>query len=362
MRSWCRHEQESIRTALATVIHQSIGAARGQKTATMAWVRDEVNYAMGQKTPHSAAFFQMFHEEDAERGLRPPCLGEARGPLDRIQQGTAQEIIDHTFVPVQILHGLVPLLGELLVLGATPAERMSPSLPSPLPPPPHTPPSVSLSRERRLRSWLRHERKAVRTELAAALHHSAGPETNDAVRSEKTGVLEDPGPPQLGVERAVRPRSTRPSPLPFLGCGDVHDAAPVAFLVRQSLLQREKEEREEEERKKMELVKMREQIVEKFRTLFAVPGLRRWRLLSCWWLEVALELPLRKRKKKVERGALPLLLSLCCPVSRCRLWSSGRGFFCAAKFPYSVLLPGSTVVTCLRYSSVGLDEFPTFSM
>ena len=45
-------------------------------------------------------------------------------------------------------------------------------------------------RERRLHSWLRHERMTVRMELAAALHHSAnksaGPETNDALRSQKT--------------------------------------------------------------------------------------------------------------------------------------------------------------------------------
>ena len=45
-------------------------------------------------------------------------------------------------------------------------------------------------RERRLRSWLRHERMTVRMELAAALHHSsfrgAGPETHDAPRSQKT--------------------------------------------------------------------------------------------------------------------------------------------------------------------------------
>ena len=45
-------------------------------------------------------------------------------------------------------------------------------------------------RERRLRSWLRHERMTVRMELAAALHHSsfrgAGPETYDASRSQMT--------------------------------------------------------------------------------------------------------------------------------------------------------------------------------
>ena len=44
--------------------------------------------------------------------------------------------------------------------------------------------------ERRLRSFLRHERMTVRMELAAALHHSsfrgAGPETHDAPRSQKT--------------------------------------------------------------------------------------------------------------------------------------------------------------------------------
>ena len=45
-------------------------------------------------------------------------------------------------------------------------------------------------RERRLRSWLRHERMTVRMELAAALHHSsfrgAGRETYDAPRSQRT--------------------------------------------------------------------------------------------------------------------------------------------------------------------------------
>ena len=45
-------------------------------------------------------------------------------------------------------------------------------------------------RERRLRSWLRHERMTMRMELAAALHHSsfqgAGPETYDASRSQMT--------------------------------------------------------------------------------------------------------------------------------------------------------------------------------
>ena len=50
--------------------------------------------------------------------------------------------------------------------------------------------SARRRRERRLRSWLRHERMTVRMELAAALHHSsfrgAGPESYDAPRSQMT--------------------------------------------------------------------------------------------------------------------------------------------------------------------------------
>ena len=50
--------------------------------------------------------------------------------------------------------------------------------------------SARRRRERRLRSWLPHERMTVRMELAAALHHSsfrgAGPETYDAPRSQMT--------------------------------------------------------------------------------------------------------------------------------------------------------------------------------
>ena len=57
--------------------------------------------------------------------------------------------------------------------------------------------SARRRRERRLRSFLRHERMTVRMELAAAMHHSsfrgAGPETYDAPRSQsRTGSLPCP--------------------------------------------------------------------------------------------------------------------------------------------------------------------------
>ena len=117
-------------------------------------------------------------------------------------------------------------------------------------------------RERRLRQWLRHERMTVAAELSAALHHSRDGRqvSHVGLRPQKTdcswggrrpGVLEDPGPPQLGVERAACLRSTGLPPLPDLCGGDVHDATPVKFLLRQTLLQRTKEE-EERRRKELE--------------------------------------------------------------------------------------------------------------
>ena len=64
--------------------------------------------------------------------------------------------------------------------------------------------SARRRRERRLRSWWRHERMSVAAALAEALHHSApkvGAETHDALRRLKTasagarpGVLKDPAP------------------------------------------------------------------------------------------------------------------------------------------------------------------------
>ena len=83
---------------MATVMHDSFGpmhtesgAPQRQKKATTARMeeRNEMNDAIGQKTPPSAAFFWVSDEEDAELGVA--------GPVDRIQGGTAQ-IEDHTFV------------------------------------------------------------------------------------------------------------------------------------------------------------------------------------------------------------------------------------------------------------------------
>ena len=76
--------------------------------------------------------------------------------------------------------------------------------------------SARRRRERRLRSWLRHERMTVAMELAAATHHSSPKGgwpgvTHDALRGQTTassggrrpGVLKEPEPPNV-VERVQR--------------------------------------------------------------------------------------------------------------------------------------------------------------
>ena len=132
-------------------------------------------------------------------------------------------------------------------------------------------------RERLLRSWLRHERMTVAAELSAALHHCRDGEQVSRVgpRAQKTdsswggrrpGVPEDPGPPQLGVERAGCPRSTGLPPLQDLCSGEVHDATLVKFLLRQTLLKRKKEE-EERRREESEQAKKEKEVEEQMQAL-----------------------------------------------------------------------------------------------
>ena len=128
-------------------------------------------------------------------------------------------------------------------------------------------------RERRLRSFLRHERMAVALHLAEALHHSSGASlepvaerreeeveaevVHDALRGQEQppprvqpGSLSDPGPPQqvaatVGYVAAWVPRLT-----PVVLVQDaVHDDKSLAWLLKLSLdeRQREKEEAEEAE-------------------------------------------------------------------------------------------------------------------
>ena len=122
-------------------------------------------------------------------------------------------------------------------------------------------------RQRRLRSWLRHERMTVAMTLAEKLHHTSrgqklarvGEEVHDAhdaLRGQETpppgvrpGSLSNPGPQRS--DRTVR-RSSGEAPLlavPVLAGGDGVDGTALSLLVRRAVEDRKREE-EKKERKK----------------------------------------------------------------------------------------------------------------
>ena len=144
-------------------------------------------------------------------------------------------------------------------------------------------------RERRLRSWLRHERQTVAMVLAEACHHSsgsfpptlkerrmAGQDAYEALRGQKTARTAGLHPDEL-VEPGVQGRLVAhsrlgcggaPSPsLPHLAGGDTLDDTSVHFLLEMALLWPEeveqlrqaerrklaREEKEKEEKKEKEI-------------------------------------------------------------------------------------------------------------
>ena len=112
-------------------------------------------------------------------------------------------------------------------------------------------------RERRLRSWLRHERMTVAAELSAALHHSrdGGQVKYDGLRAQKTdsaappgvrpGSLCDPGPQRS--DRTVRRSSGDSLPTPALSslagsAGEAVDSSALRFLTALALEAKKEEE------------------------------------------------------------------------------------------------------------------------
>ena len=130
--------------------------------------------------------------------------------------------------------------------------------------------SARRRRERRLRSWWRHERMTVAAELAVALHHSrgVGPTVpHEALRGQtpgsswgrRPGVLMEP----VVVEHAACPCSGTPLlVVPSLAAAesDGVDGTSLKYLLKLALKEKEKEEekmrREEEEAARSELVSL----------------------------------------------------------------------------------------------------------
>ena len=117
LRSWLKHERQTVRMVLAETFHHSsapsppkfkeewVGrheqhdALRGQNTAR---TREATYYTSKTSVAGDTAFFSLFDEEDAVWGTRPTGLVEPRGPQERIQRHTAEQMIE-SFVPVPVL-------------------------------------------------------------------------------------------------------------------------------------------------------------------------------------------------------------------------------------------------------------------
>ena len=99
LRSMLRHERMSVGMALAEKLHHS---AQRPEMARAGEEESEMKYTAKFRTtpPPQPELFQLFEEEPG--GLRPTGLVEPRGPQERIQRHTAEQMIE-SFVPVPML-------------------------------------------------------------------------------------------------------------------------------------------------------------------------------------------------------------------------------------------------------------------
>ena len=113
LRQFLRHERLSVAMALAESQHHT---SRGQKMARAGEEEyEEHDASRRQKPPPPQAFFRLYDEEDAERGVRPRVLAEPR-PQERVLRHTVEYIVDFVCCApmVQILDALVPQTVEQL--------------------------------------------------------------------------------------------------------------------------------------------------------------------------------------------------------------------------------------------------------
>ena len=186
--------------------------------------------------------------------------------------------------------------------------------------------SARRRRERRLRSWWRHEVLSVAAALATARHHSAGPEVvtrregqpeeveveqHDGLR----GVPLDPGLPVVGAVTVGYVAAPGPFLAPPVLAGDDGlDESALAFLVQQTLLAREKEEAEAVEAAELaelaaNLARTEERIVEEIDRLRVLRDrsdlTQLWNRCCRWWyLQRAAVKKLKEKRKKKRKKRL----------------------------------------------------------
>ena len=208
-------------------------------------------------------------------------------------------------------------------------------------------------RQRRLRSWLRHERMTVAMTLAEMTHHTSprGPKmakvgeevvhvAHVAPRGPKTpppgerpGILPEPLPQRSDRSRRHFSKDGLPQlALPSLAsaASEAVDSATLAFLTRAALEERRKEEEEEMKEKEAQKVKRKELIASEraakreLDTLLLAPFDRRSdqendRVVELRKLldrlcrdRIALLTALSKRKKKKKRRKWTRRARFCC--------------------------------------------------
>ena len=129
LRSWLKHERQTVRMVLAETFHHSsapfppklkeewVGrhethdALRGQNTAR---TREATYYTSKTSVAGDTAFFSLFDEEDAVWGTRPTGLVEPQGPQERVQRHVVEQLADLAPM-VQILDVPVPRMVDQLV-------------------------------------------------------------------------------------------------------------------------------------------------------------------------------------------------------------------------------------------------------
>ena len=136
LRSWWRHEQQSVAMALSAAAHHSFDKVaagekydglRAQKTDRAGEAANKALRRQKSKTAGEAVFFELFDEDTA--GVRPEVLTAPR-PQERVQRHTMEHIVDFDCCApvVQILDALVPQTVEQLpdVLRFSTGSRLFP--------------------------------------------------------------------------------------------------------------------------------------------------------------------------------------------------------------------------------------------
>ena len=142
LRSWLKHERQTVRMVLAETFHHSSApfppkfreelverqeqhaAPRGQNTAR---TREATYYSSKTSLAGDTAFFSLFDEEDAVWGTRPASLAEPPGPQERVPQHTVRIFGDPSLdVPaLQMMNEVVEVLADVVMQPVVPQERIS---------------------------------------------------------------------------------------------------------------------------------------------------------------------------------------------------------------------------------------------